>query len=478
ALYLIGFSAVWVHVFPEHNFLLVASTAWLLLLVASYISAHFAIKIQYFIMVIIGVSIVSFLFSPAQTSDSVVLVGKFENAGFWKVFAIFFPAVTGIMAGANMSGDLQNPRRSIPKGTLNAIWVTMIIYIVMAYVASRVATMAELRTDEMIMVKKAFWGPVVIAGIMGSTLSSALGSMLGAPRILQALAAQRTVPFHTFFKQKAANNEPRNAIIFTGIIIEIALVLGNLDFLASLITMFFLITYGMLNWVVFIEQSMKIISFRPSFRVPRIVPLLGGLGCLFMMFLIDPIFSVVALVIIIFIYVSLARRGLKSRYGDIRGGMFVALAERASRLAAKFPDHPLTWKPDLLVPVEDPRVWGGPLLFIRNVTYPAGSMFAFTVNTQEVEPIRESLASLLEPLAKEGILVSSAVIEDDDFLRGAGHVLQTLEGGALRPNTLFLTLGDDPQKDSMLNELISQATRHGIGSIILRQHPRMAFGMQ
>ncbi|NIO80006.1 MAG: Na-K-Cl cotransporter, partial [Candidatus Aminicenantes bacterium] len=211
-------------------------------------------------------------------------------------------------------------------------------------------------------VDKALWGPAVIAGIMGATLSSALGSMLGAPRILQALAEQKTVPFYKVFAVKTRSNEPRNAIIFTGIIVEVALIMGNLDFLASLITMFFLITYGMLNLVVFIQQSMKIISFRPTFKTPRFVSFIGASGSLFMMFLINPIFSIVAIFTIVAIYFWLARREMQSEWGDIRGGMFLAIAERASRLAAEFPRHQISWKPDLLVPIEDPKVWAGPLL--------------------------------------------------------------------------------------------------------------------
>ncbi|HFE63760.1 MAG TPA: Na-K-Cl cotransporter, partial [Caldithrix sp.] len=294
ALYIIGFTEGWLWVFPAHSPVVVSSIAWVALLTASYISAHFAIKIQYIIMTIIGFSLLSVVLTPANHVSQVPLIGHFEDGNFWFVFAIFFPAATGIMAGANMSGDLKNPRRSIPIGTLSSILVTMLIYIGLAFLLSLIATPEELRSNELIMVDKAIWGPAVIAGIMGATLSSALGSMVGAPRVLQALAEQKTLPLHHVFVAKARNNEPRNAIIFTGIIIEFFLIVGDLNFLASLITMFFLITYGMLNLVVFIQQSMHIISFRPTFKIPRIVPFLGAAGCLFIMFLINTVFSLIA----------------------------------------------------------------------------------------------------------------------------------------------------------------------------------------
>jgi hypothetical protein len=264
--------------------------------------------------------------------------------------------------------------------------------------------------------------------------------------------------------------------------------MGNLDVLASLITMFFLITYGTLDLVVFIQQSMKIISFRPTFKIPRFISLSGAVSCIVIMFLINAIFSAVALVTIVVVYVWLSRRELEGAEGDIRGGLFLALAEQASRLAEKFPRHQITWKPDFLVPIEDPEVWAGPLLFIKNTTYPSGSIFAFTITSEDqIEQKEQSLNELLLPLKEQGILVNSAVIEGDDFLHGAKSVIQTLRSGAFRPNTLFLTVGDGDdgfstgkngiskrkksKKQETLNQLATLTLKHKMGMAILRQHP-------
>ncbi|MBL7127419.1 MAG: Na-K-Cl cotransporter [Ignavibacteria bacterium] len=478
ALYIIGFTEGWLLVFPDHNPIIISSIAWIGILTISYISAKFAIRIQYIIMVIIGLSLLSFFLTPVKPVTDFVLIGNFENANFWLVFAIFFPAVTGIMAGANMSGDLKKPRRSIPLGTMTSIGVTLIIYIGIAYVLSVVSTPEELRSNQMIMLDKAFWGPAIIAGIMGATLSSALGSMLGAPRILQALAEQKTIPFHSVFAAKTKRNEPRNAIILTGIVIEVSLIVGSLDVLATLITMFFLITYGMLNLVVFIEQSMKIISFRPTFKIPRFVSFLGAAGCIIIMFLINPVFSFIGIITIISLYIWLGKKEMEPSWGDIRGGLFLVIAERASRISAKFPRHQITWKPDLLLPIENPDVWAGPLLFIRNITYPSGSIFGFTVKEEALPETKESLKKLLKPLKDQGIQINSAVLEDNDFLHGTKLVIQTLQGGAFRPNILFLTMGEDTRKDEAIKQLVNQAAEHELGTIILRQHSRVAYGMQ
>ncbi|GAB4171069.1 MAG: amino acid permease [Calditrichia bacterium] len=465
ALYIIGFTEGWISFFPSHNYMAVFTITWLSLLVISYVSAHFAIKIQYIIMSIMALSLFSFFVTPAPQIDSVPLIGSFQSADFWTTFAIFFPAVTGIMAGANMSGDLKDPKKAIPLGTMLAILVTMFIYIALAIVLAHIGTPEELVGNQLIMVEKAKWPNLVLAGLLGATFSSALGSMLGAPRILQALAEQKTIPFHHIFARKAANNEPRNAIIFTGILIELSLILGNLNYLASLITMFFLITYGMLNLVVFAQQSMKIISFRPTFKIPRFVSFFGAVSCLFMMFLISPVFSIVAIVTIIGIYLWLGKRQLQSDTGDIRGGLFLTLAEKAARLAIRFPKHQVAWKPDILLPVEDPRVWSGPMLFIRNMIYP-------------IEETENALEELMNPMHEEGILTSSAVIRDDNFVHGAVLLMQATKKMPFRPNILFLTLGDNSEKEHNMNVIIEEAAKNGLGTIILRQHPRVAFGMQ
>jgi len=196
------------------------------------------------------------------------------------------------------------------------------------------------------------------------------------------------------------------------------------------------------------------------------------------MFLINPVFSLIAITVIIALYIWLGGRGLKADWGDIRGGMFLVLAERASRIAARFPRHQISWKPDLLIPINDPNVWSGSLLFIKNIVYPSGSIFAFTVKDNDIEEAEKDLSELLLPLKDQNLLVNSTIIEDNDFLHGARLVMQTLKAGAMRPNTLFLTLGKDKNKDKILDELAAQAARYDSGTIILCQHPRSAFGMQ
>lgn len=478
ALYIVGFTEGWLQIFPTHAPILISTITWCVLIIIASISAKFAIRVQYVVMAIIVFSIISFFLIPNSPVENMTMLGNYEDGNFWYVFAIFFPAVTGIMAGANLSGDLKDPRKAIPLGTLSAIGVTMVIYLLMAYLAAKFISPEELRTNPMVIVDNAWWGPAVLMGILAATFSSALGSLLGAPRILQALAENKTVPFYKFYSKKTAKNEPLNAMLFTAVIIEIALVFGNLNDLAALITMFFLITYGMINLVVFIQQKMQIISFRPTFKIPHFVSFAGAVGCVFVMFLINSVFSIVAILVIIALYFWLGKRELNTVSGDLRGGMLLVLAERASRIAAKFPRHQISWKPDLLIPIESPEVWTGSLLFIKNIVSPSGSIFAFTIKDKNLEEAENELSELFSPLKEQSILVNYSALEDNGFLHGARLVIQTLKGGAMRPNTLFLTVGNNADNDPVLNEITNFASRYDLGVLLLLQHPRMAFGMQ
>ncbi|MCB0747501.1 MAG: hypothetical protein KDC90_08555, partial [Ignavibacteriae bacterium] len=223
---------------------------------------------------------------------------------------------------------------------------------------------------------------------------------------------------------------------------------------------------------------MKIISFRPTFKISRIIPFIGALGSFLVMLLVSPIFSLLAIITIIILYIWLSKKGLTTESGDIRGGMFLVLAEVASRIAARFPRHQIAWKPDLLIPIEDPQTSVGSLLFIRSITYPSGSIYTFTVTTENVKETKHNLEQAVQPLKTEKILVTATVLEDSNFLHGTKLVIQALQGGALRPNTIFLTLGSDQKKDQIINELVNYASINDLGTLILRRNKRTGFGLQ
>ncbi|NJN81910.1 MAG: amino acid permease [Caldilineaceae bacterium] len=157
--------------------------------------------------------------------------------------------------------------------------VSFLVYMGLAYWCSVVATPQELITNFTIMVEKAAFGWAVQAGILAATFSAALNSLVGAPRVLQAMAAHDVVPFSSWLARETASGEPRPAMLVTGLVGLATLLFGisggGLNSIAPLMTMFFLITYAVLNGVVMLEQMLGLTSFRPLFRIPRAVPLVG-----------------------------------------------------------------------------------------------------------------------------------------------------------------------------------------------------------
>ncbi|MFQ6615369.1 MAG: amino acid permease [Fidelibacterota bacterium] len=502
AMYIVGFAEGWLAIFPHHDPLLVKTVTLAALLIISYVGAHVALKIQYVILTIIVASLISLLLGKGQGNPQILLWGSFEQAPFWKVFAIFFPAVTGIEAGAAMSGDLKDPKRSLPIGILGAIGISLIVYIGLAFWYDRFVTRDLLLTNYTVMMDVARWRSIVIGGLLGASLSSALGSIVGGPRTLMALGQHKVVPFAKYFARRSEKGEPRISIVFTAVLIMISLVLGELNTIAPLLTMFFLITYGTINAAVFIEKKIGIPSYRPSFDIPLLIPFVGGTWCFLAMFLINPVFAAVSIVVIIIVYILQVRLGHSAPWGDVRAGVFTAIAEWAIRMASLMPHTAKTWKPNLMVPVEDPQYWKMRMDLIRDIVFPKGSVRVLSVRTgnhglkeridlmvnllfrreQETRPeptpshVEEDLAKLVRPLKEDGILAASTLIDADDFLEGISIVTQTLRDMPLPPNVMFLSMSDDPEKDESLKQLISIAVREEMGIIVLNRHSEKGFG--
>jgi solute carrier family 12 sodium/potassium/chloride transporter 2 len=280
ALYTIGFAESVALTFPSLNQRMVALVTTLLVAFLAIKSARLAIRAQYFIMAAIVLSLLSFIFGKPLNGIEMDLwalpVNPEEN--FWGVFAVFFPAVTGITAGVNMSGDLKNPSRSIPIGTMAAIATGYVIYMILPIFLAWRADPRSLIDNQLIMKEIAVWGGAILMGVWGATLSSAIGSILGAPRVLQALARDGVLPRPLKFlgAGSGADDEPRVGTIVTLAIALIAVAVGDLNLIAPVLTMFFLTTYLVLNAAAGIETFLRSPSFRPTFWVHWAWSLSGG----------------------------------------------------------------------------------------------------------------------------------------------------------------------------------------------------------
>lgn len=290
--------------------------------------ANLGVKALYLVVTILVISIVAFfLGSPTNdvlsTSQGLTLFSQFKNTdNFFLVLAVIFPAFTGMTAGVGLSGDLKNPRLSIPLGTSLATICGMIIYFFIIYKLQISASSNELLSNQLVMSDIALYGYILIPlGLAASTISSALGSVMVAPRTLQALAIDKSFMYKKIndflSKGKGKTNEPYNSSIITFIIATFFVLIGDVNIVAEIITMFFMLTYGALCLISFLNHFGAEPSYRPSFKSRWYISLLGFLMSVFLMFKINFIYSLSAFAIIILLYLWIShihkdRRGLQS----------------------------------------------------------------------------------------------------------------------------------------------------------------------
>jgi amino acid transporter len=494
-MYIFGFRAGWLFVFPEHPAWAVDFGMFAAIFGIAFVSARFAIQVQYVIMAVIAGSLVSvgwaaFDGSMQYSLDSVDLWGSFSgvpedmslSTAFWHVFAVFLPATTGIMAGANMSGELKNPKKSIPLGTMAAIGVSLVIYLVLGYWIARSATTQEMVTNYQVMIEKAAWWPAVVAGLLGACFSSALASLVGASRILQAMGDHRVVPKGEWLSQITEGGEPRNALWITGGLVFLSMLLRDLNAVAPLITMFFLITYAMLNVVVLIEQSIGLVSFRPLLKIPRWVSGVGLIGSAFAMFIISPTVSLVSVGVVLAFYVYLTgrTRELQPSFQDVRSGLFFTVAEWAAKQTTELPEEQeRAWKPNLLMPVRDPSTVRGDFSMVRSLTEPQGSVKLLGIADEyESQRLDRDLGDLTRSFRHRGVFATSSVVNSVGFEEGVTAGMQTLQGQFFRPNILFLHLPDPMVDEEAHRGIIDQAVVGSVGVLIYVRHPKAGLGEQ
>jgi amino acid transporter len=273
---------------------IIAALAVGFLFIFAWLGADWATRLQFLIMSVVGAALASFFYGGFFHWDRALFArnwnGSGPDLGFWVLFAIFFPAITGFTQGVNMSGDLRDPGKSLPAGTFAAVGLSLLVYLGAAVVFAGSLPGPILVSDYHSMKRVATLDWLIDAGLIAGTLSSAMASFLGAPRILQSLARDRIFPLlMPFARGVGPNANPRRAVLLSGAIAMVTISLGNLNFIASVVSMFFLITYALLNYATFYEARGASPFFRPRFRFFHArLSLVGALGALGAMIAIDP----------------------------------------------------------------------------------------------------------------------------------------------------------------------------------------------
>lgn len=355
--YCVGFAQGVSALFGLHNGLFAQAVAGLAVaatIALAWTGADWATRFQYVVMGLIGLALLAFATGAAQHWSAALLDANFGSANgwssFWIAFAIFFPAVTGFTQGVNMSGDLANPGRSIPLGTAYAVGVSFVIYLVTAVLCAGSLPRSELTSNYSAMKTVAVFAPLIDIGIISATLSSALASMLGAPRILQSLAKDRVFVFLLPFAEGTGqDNNPRRGILLTGAIALGIVALGNLNLIAAIVSMFFVVTYGLLNYATFFEARGGSPSFRPSLRWydPRI-SLAGWLAALGVMLAINLYAGLAAVVIVFGLFQYLKRSAIPARWADGQRSYNLQIVRENLIEANSRAEHSRDWRPQIL----------------------------------------------------------------------------------------------------------------------------------
>lgn len=297
--------------------------------------ANIGVKALYVVIGILGVSLILFFIGQPEhgaTSDFSFFTAEFRNMDkFFFVFAIIFPAFTGTTAGVGLSGDLKNPSKSIPLGTTLATVAGLVIYVFIVYKLALSASVEDLTNNQLIMAKIAVGGAFIIPlGLAASTISSALGSSMVAPRTLQALALDSSFPSARLnswlSKGRPKDNEPVNASLVTFGLALVFVALGNVNAVAEIISMFFLVTYGSLCLISFLNHFGSSPSYRPSFKSRWYISLIGFVISIWVMFKINTPYAFVSIALMFAMYLYI------NHYKKNRQGMEAIFANTIFQL--------------------------------------------------------------------------------------------------------------------------------------------------
>jgi len=419
--------------------------------ILAIVSADFALKVQYIILVLIGASLVSFFAGSAEGIPAVLVqAGGPEKEAFWAVFAVFFPAVTGILSGLSMSGDLANPKKAIPRGTLFAVGISYVIYMAIPVFLSRIIPdPAVLMTDSMIMYRVARWGNLILAGLWGASLSSAIASLLGGPRTLQAMARDR-VTIQILGRGFGKNREPRLAMFVSFLLALAGTFAGDLNMIAAILSMFFLTTYGLLNLSAGLGNLIGSPSWRPDFKVHWSISFIGAFGCFAAMFMIDAGSTFLALFVSMCIFLYMKNKSIRAHWGDMKYGVIVYLVQYALYTLSWLKPHEKTWRPNMLVFSGSPSARWHLIETADAIAHGYGMLtIASIVSPEHVTGERETSmeTSMRNYLTEKHIRAFVKVYPSEDIFQGMETLIRGYGFGPLEPNTIFL---GDVQRDDHL----------------------------
>lgn len=457
AFYSIGFAQAVVTAIGRDNTQLVQLiAAGIVLLIAAigFIGADLATRLQFVVMALLVLALASFLlgaipeFDAAQFGDNLGSpdTAPGEEMGFWQAFALFFPAVTGFSQGVAMSGDLRTPSESITRGTFAAVGLSTAVYlVVMVLLAGAEPAAVLVETTNTVIGDLSWQSWTMLVGVLAATISSALASTLGSPRVLQRLGEDRVLPgLDRFAVGAGPSNNPRRALGISLVIALATVAIGDLNAIAPIISMFFLATYGIINYATYYEFRAGSTAFRPTFKYGgHRTSLAGTIACAVVIVAINPLAGAFAALVFVALYSYLRRRDVPDRWIDSAGSYHYTKARTHLQAHASEPTPARDWRPFALAFVpRDPHTRRRMLTMASWLEGGTGFLTAVRL-IEGTGPIKRREADAVElELEKEvseiapGAFARTLLVGDADV--GVQTLIQSHGIGRIKPNlTLF-----------------------------------------
>jgi amino acid transporter len=434
----IGFSESFHGLFPQFSFQTIGLSTLAILTIVNFISTKFVLKIQVFLFGIIAVSLFSFFSGQEITSTYSSAEPINTSMSFWMAFAIFFPAMTGLESSLSLSGDLKNPSRSLPEGVISAVITAYVFFMLMACFLWANAPQQVLIEDKLIIQHISKYESLIILGIWGATLSTALGAMLGAPKTLQALAEDKVVP--SFLgRGVGSSKEPRFATSITVLIALVSILFGSINAIAPILTMICLSAYAILNLSTGLEDLMDNPSWRPTFPSHWLVSFFGAALCVIAMLMINAGAALIVVFGIAGFYCFFIYKKIDASWEDTRYGILMFFARFALyRLACQEPSS-RSWRPNCLVFTDKPFEISNSLLnFTAAITQTKGFLTMASILPKAIgfKKNKQALQKKIKTLfAQYGIEAFISISEADRISMGMKRIITHHGLGPLTPNT-------------------------------------------
>lgn len=468
---------------PEHSLQIGAIIIIVLVTILSGKSASLVLKSQIPIMIVVGLSIIALIIGVLQHDmHAPITEATYRTApqGFWYVFAVFFPAVTGFTAGVGMSGDLKDPQKSIPTGTLGAVVSGALIYLIIPLVlaVTGIMTLQELadpKAGVSIWTKIAVFGPwIVYPAVWGAVLSSAFGSILGGPRILQALSMDGLAP--KFLSKLSKSGQPTVATWISGALALAAVFLGNLNTIAQYVSVLFLTLYVAINMSAAIEKLIKEPSYRPRINVPWYVSVLGAIAAMVVMWLISPWAFAFAFGLEAVIMVYLTSKKMEQQWGDAAAGIWMRISRFALLKLNARKILPRNWRPIMILFVRDIKSRIDIVKFSALLGQNSGvltiSKLIKTDDTQNLKRTGKIAFEMQQDLKSEGLQALTEVNVVSEYKTGMYSVAASHGIAGLKTNTVVFGWSQTEKDKIRELQIIDDLSDSGKNILLLHiNHP-------